>query len=200
VNPINIMGSTKRIAERLLESRGEQGCSRIAVRFGNVFGSEGSVVPILLRQIREGGPVTITHPDATRYFMTIPEAVQLVLQASALGRGGELFVLDMGEPVRILDLATSLIRLAGLLPGKDIEIRITGLRPGERLHEETLIDQATEPTGHEKIWVRHANGAGLSIAEELRLVEELIRRSDQSEILTWLKRLTETSGSAEGAT
>ena len=188
IQPINIMGLTKRVAERLLESATSRGCCKIAVRFGNVFGSEGSVVPILLRQIRDGGPVTLTHPEATRYFMTIPEAVQLVLQASALGTGGELFVLDMGEPVRILDLATSLIRLAGLRPEKDIEIRITGLRPGERLHEVTLIDEATEPTSCEKIWMRRANGGSSSLAETVSFVEELIQRNDEREVLAWLRR------------
>ncbi|MGH7856819.1 MAG: polysaccharide biosynthesis protein, partial [Candidatus Binatia bacterium] len=173
------------------------GCRRIAVRFGNVFGSEGSVVPILMRQIREGGPVTITHPDATRYFMTIPEAVQLVLQASALGRGGEIFVLEMGEPVRILDLATSLIRLAGLQPGSDIAIRITGLRPGERLHEETLIDSASRPTGYEKIWMRPPNGKGSSFESEVTLLEDLIRTNDQDAVLRWLRRVSETPAGGE---
>lgn len=188
IQPVNIMGLTKRVAERLLEGATSRGCCKIAVRFGNVFGSEGSVVPILLRQIRDGGPVTLTHPEATRYFMTIPEAVQLVLQASALGTGGEIFVLDMGEPVKILDLATSLIRLAGLRPGEDIEIRITGLRPGERLHEVTLIDEATEPTSCEKIWVRRANGGSSSLVETVSVVEKLIHRNDEREVLAWLRR------------
>lgn len=198
VKPINIMGSTKRIAERLLEGAAGRGCRKIAVRFGNVLGSEGSVVPILLRQIRGGGPVTITHPEATRYFMTIPEAVHLVLQASALGDGGEVFVLDMGEPVRILDLATSLIRLNGLQPGRDIEIRITGLRPGERLHEEALIDAESHPTGHEKIWVRRPSDREGFLAEEIRWVEERIEANDHDEVLRWLRRLSEipTRGTA----
>jgi FlaA1/EpsC-like NDP-sugar epimerase len=191
VRPINIMGATKRVAERLIEDAVEGGCRRIAVRFGNVLGSEGSVLPILLRQIREGGPVTVTHPEATRYFMTIPEAVQLVLQASAIGAGGEIFVLEMGEPVRILDLATSLIRLAGLQPERDIEIRITGLRPGERLHEETLIDSDTRPTGTDKLWVRPANGRGAPIASELAELERLVHRQDEEAILGWLRRVAE---------
>ena len=191
VRPINIMGATKRVAERLLEQPNGKGCRRIAVRFGNVLGSEGSVVPILVRQIRAGGPVTVTHPDATRYFMTIPEAVQLVLQAGAIGRGGETFVLEMGEPVRILDLATSLIRLAGLRPGRDIEIRITGLRPGERLHEETLIDSGTVATGIEKLWVRPPNGRSALLLDELAALEALVERRDRDAILEWLRRTAE---------
>jgi len=192
VNPVNIMGSTKRVAERLLEGSANGSCRKIAVRFGNVFGSEGSLVPILLRQIRNGGPVTITHPDATRYFMTIPEASQLVLQATVLGQGGEIFVLDMGEPVRILDLAVSLIRLAGLTPGRDIEVRITGLRLGERLHEGTLIDEAAVRSAHDKIWVRPPNEAGESIAAELEQVEQLVERYDENGILSWLRRVAES--------
>ena len=192
VHPINIMGSTKRVAERLLEMPSTGDCRRIAVRFGNVFGSEGSVVPILLRQIREGGPVTITHPDATRYFMTIPEAVQLVLQASAIGRDGEIFVLDMGEPVRILDLATSLIRLAGFRE-EDIPIRIMGLRPGERLHEEALIDGATRPTSIEKLWVRPANGCDRRFGEEIARLEHMLAAQDQNGILEWLRGLTDAA-------
>ena len=190
INPVNIMGTTKRVAERLLEGRSARRCKTIAVRFGNVFGSEGSLVPILLKQIHDGGPVTITHPDATRYFMTIPEAAQLVLQATTLGQGGEIFVLDMGEPVRILDLALSLIRLAGFTPGHDIEVRITGLRLGERLHEETLIDAAAEQSTHEKIWVhppaRSTNGVG----DDIRHVEQLVARYDEAGILAWLRQLS----------
>jgi FlaA1/EpsC-like NDP-sugar epimerase len=188
VRPINIMGATKRIAERLLQDRPEGGCRRIAVRFGNVLGSEGSVIPILLQQIREGGPVTVTHPEATRYFMTIPEAVQLVLQASAIGQGGEIFVLDMGEPVRIFDLAVALIRLAGLRPGKDIEIRITGLRPGERLHEECLLDRQTRPTGTEKLWVRRSDGSEPPIGPELTALERHVERYDRDAVPAWLRR------------
>jgi FlaA1/EpsC-like NDP-sugar epimerase/lipopolysaccharide/colanic/teichoic acid biosynthesis glycosyltransferase len=193
VNPVNIMGSTKRVAERLLDGAANGSCRKIAVRFGNVFGSEGSLVPILLRQIRNGGPVTITHPDATRYFMTIPEAAQLVLQATVLGQGGEIFVLDMGEPVRILDLAVSLIRLAGLTPGRDIEVRITGLRLGERLHEGTLIDDDAVPSAHDKIWVHPPNGAREPIAAELEHLEVLVERYDEKGILEWLRRVAESS-------
>jgi FlaA1/EpsC-like NDP-sugar epimerase len=153
VRPTSVMGATKRVAEIVVQQAARRyGRNFVSVRFGNVLGSRCSVVPIFLRQIRAGGPLTITHPEMRRYFMTIPEAVQLVLQASASGDGGEVFVLDMGEPIRIVDLATDLIRLSGLEVGRDIEIRYTGMRPGERLYEEPFFrHEDVLPTGHPKI-------------------------------------------------
>ncbi len=161
VRPTNVMGATKRLAELILQALADlpESPTRFTiVRFGNVLDSSGSVVPRFRKQIAEGKPITLTHPDATRYFMSIPEAARLVIQAGALGQGGEVFLLDMGEPVRIYDLALQMIRLSGLVPGQDIEIAITGLRPGEKLHEELLIDQANvTTTPHPKIFCAHEN-------------------------------------------
>ncbi len=154
VNPTNIMGVTKRIAELIVLALQHNKTRFMAVRFGNVLGSNGSVLPIFEEQIASGGPVTVTHPEAKRYFMTVTEAVQLVLQASTMGQGGEIFVLDMGEPVNIADLAKRMVRLAGLEPGRDVEVVFTGLRPGEKLFEELkLDDENIKPTPHEKIRV-----------------------------------------------
>jgi len=155
VNPTSVMGTSKRVAEMLLQAKSLKSITKfVAVRFGNVLNSRGSVVPLFTRQIKEGGPLTVTDPDTIRYFMTIPEAVQLILQAGSIGNGGEVFVLDMGKPVRILDLAKDLIRLSGLEEGKDIEIKFTGLRPGEKLYEELLTAQEKiDSTQHEKIFI-----------------------------------------------
>lgn len=157
VNPTNIMGATKRVAELMFQAQASRlngGRHYSCVRFGNVLGSRGSVVPIFREQIKQGGPVTITHPDVERYFMTIPEAAQLIIQAGALGQRGEIFLLDMGEPVRVFDLAADMIRLSGLVPGEDVEIEFTGLRPGEKLKEQLLIaEEGAQMTRYEKIFV-----------------------------------------------
>lgn len=162
VNPSNVMGASKRIAEKYVQSlhnklqkeNKEIYTKYITTRFGNVLGSNGSVVPLFTKQIEEGGPITITHPDIIRYFMTIPEACQLVLEAGSMGKGGEIYIFDMGKPVKIIDLAQKMIKLAGFVPEKDIKIKTIGLRPGEKLYEELLNDSAkTLPTHHEKIMI-----------------------------------------------
>ncbi len=159
VNPTNVMGASKRICEIYIQSLAQSGMTDtqfITTRFGNVLGSNGSVVPVFRRQIAEGGPVTVTDPEIMRYFMTIPEACQLVLEAGFMGNGGEIYVFDMGDPVKIYDLAVKMITLAGLKPDIDIRIEFTGLRPGEKLYEELLADdENTITTHHPKIKAAH---------------------------------------------
>ncbi len=192
VRPTSVMGATKRVAEQLVQSYAEdQGKNFVAVRFGNVLGSRGSVVPTFLKQIAQGGPVTVTHPEMRRYFMTIPEAVQLVLQAGAMGRGGEVFVLDMGEPVKIADLAADLIRLSGKEVGRDVEIRFSGTRPGEKLYEELFFDaEHATPTDHPK--VLRARNAALPVGVST-VVGDLIQAAEEGwapqDLRTILKRL-----------
>jgi FlaA1/EpsC-like NDP-sugar epimerase len=166
VNPTNVMGASKRLAEiyvQQLASASEFQTKFITTRFGNVLGSNGSVILRFKDQIAKGGPVTVTHPNIIRYFMTIPEATQLVLEAGSMGKGGEIFVFDMGKPVPIVDLARKMIRLSGLVPNVDIEIKYTGLRPGEKLYEELLSDaENTLPTHHEKILIAKVRNEGIT--------------------------------------
>jgi FlaA1/EpsC-like NDP-sugar epimerase len=176
VNPTSVMGATKRCAELYVQSLNGGGGTRfVAVRFGNVIGSSGSVVPIFQKQIAAGGPVTVTHPDMKRYFMTIPEASQLVMQAGAIGRGGEIFILDMGEPVKILDLAIQMIVRNGLKPDEDIQIKFTGIRPGEKLYEElSATNEQTRPTSQEKIRVWQLP---IASTEQVELMLEILSNS-----------------------
>ncbi len=194
VNPTNVMGASKRLAEMYVQSlQNEKGVSTrfITTRFGNVLGSSGSVIPHFRKQIAHGGPVTVTHKDIIRYFMTIPEACQLVLQAGNMGNGGEIFVFDMGKPVRILDLAEKMIKLSGLEPYDDIDIKITGLRPGEKLYEELLNDTSTTlPTHHPKIMV--SKTPIVKFEDLKRKVKDIIKmatRGNDDEVVRMLKEL-----------
>jgi FlaA1/EpsC-like NDP-sugar epimerase len=195
VNPTNVMGLTKRVAELIVGSMPTplEGAATkcVSVRFGNVLGSNGSVVPLFKQQIAAGGPVTVTHPDMQRYFMTIREAVQLVLQASTMGKGSEIFVLDMGEPVSIVSLARNMIRLSGHEPDGDIEIRFTGLRPGEKLFEELALEgESHMPTYHHKIKIFCGDRKEASSMEHwLDRLERLVDEGDEFAVLAHLMHL-----------
>ena len=193
IKPSSVMGATKRVAEMIIRTLSEESTTKfVAVRFGNVLGSRGSVVPLFKRQIERGGPITITHPDMKRYFMTIPEAAQLVIQAGAIGNGGEVFVLDMGEPVRIVELAENLIRLSRLVPGKDIPIVFTGVRAGEKLFEELLSkEEGTTATRHERIFIAVLpNGIRKDLISYLDSIEQLLNKGELH-VESWLGDMIE---------
>ncbi|WP_366184828.1 nucleoside-diphosphate sugar epimerase/dehydratase [Flavobacterium ovatum] len=198
VNPSNVMGASKRIAEKYVQSlhlknvKAGLDCTKfITTRFGNVLGSNGSVVPLFTKQISEGGPVTITHKDIIRYFMTIPEACQLVLEAGAMGNGGEIYIFDMGKPVKIIDLAYKMIKLAGFIPGKDIEIKEIGLRPGEKLYEELLYnDSKTLPTYHDKIMIAEEIQEGcVHLHQEINVLIEISKSFKKDDIVMKMKQI-----------
>jgi FlaA1/EpsC-like NDP-sugar epimerase len=191
VNPTNVMGASKRLAEQMVQGVAAQypKTQYVSVRFGNVLGSSGSVVPLFTRQIARGGPVTVTHPEIVRYFMTIPEASQLVLQAGLMGESGQIFVLDMGEPVKIVELARMLIRLSGMTE-QEIPITFTGLRPGEKLFEELLAnDETTMPTPHPKLRVARTSGPLPEIDAVLHWVAQAGPAPAAAELRAWLRAL-----------
>jgi FlaA1/EpsC-like NDP-sugar epimerase len=196
VNPTSLMGASKRVAEMVITDLNHQEKTHfLAVRFGNVLGSRGSVVPIFQEQIKKGGPVTITHPDMKRYFMTIPEAVLLVLQAGSMGHGGEVFVLDMGEQAKIYDVACELIRLSGLEPHKDIAVVFTGIRPGEKLFEEVLTaEEGVEPTTHPKIFKAKISKLlnQETLNEKIKKLKDFAQRQDRAAIIQTLQELIPT--------
>ena len=192
VNPTNVMGASKRIAEIYTQALNRISKTKfITTRFGNVLGSNGSVIPRFKKQIEEGGPVTITHPDITRYFMTIPEACQLVLEAGCMGKGGEIFVFDMGKSVKIVDLARKMIKLSGLTEGKDIQIVYTGLRPGEKLFEELLADaENTLPTHHPQILIGKVKEYDVEeVKEKINELIKLFGSQNNTDIVSLMKKI-----------
>jgi len=203
VNPTNIMGATKRIGEMIIQSIDKVSKTEfVAVRFGNVLGSNGSVIPLFKKQISEGGPVTLTHPDIIRYFMTIPEAAQLVIQAGAIAKGGEIFVLDMGEPVKIIDLARDLIRLSGFEPDVDISIEITGLRPGEKLFEELLLDEeGIESTDYQKIFIGKPIFTDYKLLiKSMERLSGIVKDNNSEALIEYLQQLVPTYKRADTQT
>lgn len=194
VNPTNVMGASKRFAELYVQDINQTSSTQyIVTRFGNVLGSNGSVIPLFKRQIEKGGPITVTHPEITRFFMTIPEACQLVLQAGSLGNGGEVFVFDMGESVKIVDLAKKMIKLSGLELGKDIQIEFTGLRPGEKLYEELLANnENTLPTPHQKIMIANVNAVAHDIiSEAINILQQEIDSQNNMKLVEIIKSVVE---------
>ncbi|WP_091349618.1 nucleoside-diphosphate sugar epimerase/dehydratase [Anaerobranca gottschalkii] len=201
VNPTNIMGATKRLAEMIIQTLDKKSNTKFAaVRFGNVLGSNGSVIPLFKKQIAEGGPVTVTHPEINRYFMTIPEAVQLVIQAGAMAKGGEIFVLDMGEPVKIVDLAYDLIKLSGLEPNVDIKIEFTGLRPGEKLYEELLMaEEGLQKTEHNKIFIGKPLDLDFNkLHMELTFLRKILMDGEVNQITQLMTQIVPTYKRVEG--
>lgn len=201
VNPTNVMGASKRICEMIIQGiNKESNTEFVAVRFGNVLGSNGSVVPLFKKQIEKGGPITLTHKEITRYFMTIPEAAQLVLQAGAYAIGGEIFVLDMGKPVKIYDLAENLIRLSGLEVGKDIDIKITGLRPGEKLYEELLMnEEGLRKTEHKKIFIGKPSNIEFSnLKSEINKLMNIVSLGNVQNLKIKLKEIVPTYKYVDG--
>ena len=195
VNPTNVMGASKRLCEMIIQAiNKESNTDFVAVRFGNVLGSNGSVVPLFKKQIAKGGPVTLTHKEITRFFMTIPEAAQLVLQAGVYAKGGEIFVLDMGEPVKIYDLAENLIKLSGFEPNKDIKIEVTGLRPGEKLYEELLMDEeGLKNTAHEKIFIGKPGTFDLTkLKQSISKLMNISTDDDMGQLRNTLKHIVPT--------